>query len=211
MDGAIKLSERDFFIGFAKNPPTYFDDAPDDNKLNSDVWKNLRIIRHTETKLKVKDWYKCTELGCPSPFLECSVSNGNAKLRRHMDSHKKMKPYTLSSSNLCEAFSAISGLGAKYGKISTDVLNQFMPPSSTENWTIFLEKVECHLNCQSTTTLENTNRPITDEQSIVSNTKPSCSGSHENRIEMANKTNSFQFAMTMSTDAMARINIRSKS
>lgn len=214
MDLEPELSERDFVIGFAKNPPTYFDDRHNDNRYNSDVWKHFRMIRCTETQLPVKDWYMCTEPGCPSPFLKCIVGNGNSKLRRYLDSHQKLKPYTLSSSMLSEILSAASGLGAKYGKIDADTFKQMMPPSSMESWTRFMENVENHLNQQNTTTSKSMSHSQDHEkQSIECFKEPNNPSCHENIIgnTSANTKTSLQIAINLSNNATTRFDLRSKS
>lgn len=214
-DEKSKLTAADLVIGFARTPPTYFDDLPEGNRYISDVWEYFRIIRHTESKLPVADWFKCNIPGCTSPFVPCVLAKGNAKLTRHLkDDHKKMKPYTLPVSELTNLLSAISGLGERYGKIDADVFQQLMPPLSTESWNGFLENVEHHLN-QRNCGDDPMNRSQEREGHLLTvDGKESSALDHLKNKESkmgSTSTNLIQLAINLTTDSMARIDLRSKS
>lgn len=213
MNDKFELSESDLLIGFAKSPPIYFEEAHTDNKHTSGVWAHFNIIRRVETQSQVEDWYKCTIPGCSSPFQKCSVANGNAKLRRHINCHQNTKPYTLTSSVLSEMLAAVSGLGKKYGEIRAEVFQQLMPLSSVESWPNFVERVEQKLNGQivapmveplpllrSTQSQENLS-PLKQDHSESSSSSASASAS-------AN-SNTIQLAISL-TDSVAQISLKSK-
>lgn len=210
-----KLTERDFVVGFARTPPTYFDDSPEGNKYSSDVWEYFRIIRHTESRRQVPDWFKCNIPGCSSPFVACVLAKGNAKLTRHLkDDHKKVKPFTMPVTELVHLLSAISGLGARYGKVSEDVFQQLMPPTSPENWNAFLENVKQHLDQQKCGDDDPMNcSQKNDGKLVVHGKEPS--KLHDFKTEESRmgstSTNLIQLALNLSIDSMARIDLRSKN
>lgn len=207
---------QEFVIGFAKTPPKYFDEPQTGSSYHSGVWDHFHAIRKTETKSIVGDWFKCTIPGCLKPFVKCIVGKGNAKLRRHVDLHQKAKTYTLSSTALSQMLSAVSGLGAKYGEIGAEDFQRLLPPSSTENWTDFVKNVD--QNCsQKTIPMDVSRTQGLEGPSLVSNKELTMLNhveSQEVPISLGSTSsknaNSIQVAINLSTDAMSRIDLRSK-
>lgn len=131
-DGCV--SEKDLTIGFAKTPPNFFSESKVSTKQSSGVWDRIHMIRRAGTGDLVPNWYMCQVIGCPKPFLNCILANGNSKLSRHLDSHSKIvQPYSLKPSDLYEALSLASELGAKYGKINAEYFEKYAP-NVQENW-----------------------------------------------------------------------------
>lgn len=205
-------------IGFKRNPPAYFTEEITDNKKRSGVWKYYHAIRETATSKEVENWYKCMEPDCKDPYEHCDVANGNATLRRHLKTNHQIivqslcqlkTTLTLPSNTLFEMLSTVSNLGERYGTIDEEVFQSQTLVPSAENWRDFLENVENDLKETRSKTELDVLMPEDRTSGRLSSARidePSCSAQIPQR-----NPDGINLAISMSADAFARIDLRSKS
>lgn len=135
-------TERDFQIGFAKNPPDFFVDKPNDATYTSDIWENgMGFIYSTATSKVVSHWYKCTVAECSRVF-NCYLPDGNGKLSRHIENHSSGVPYALLKNELVGLLSLATKIGAECGQIPAEEFSKIVPASGAFKSSGFLVNAE---------------------------------------------------------------------